>query len=311
MQVKVRAPKEAGLPKGVCWLAQRALYGLRASPAMWAKFFRELMLSMNFRCSRSEPCVFKHATSSVVVICHVDDLFVHGLDTEVEEFIRVLQTHVKCSQPDWLRRSGDKLLMLGRTIQRTARGFVVTTDPKHCLQVVEEMSTYSTKGGLRRTAVPGRKYSSFEEEKLKAPVDAHRHSVFRRNVGRLIYTSLDRPELMYCIKQLASGLACPTELHWSSLMMIASYLQGREAVVINVSVQLEGGEAPKRIHCFADSDWAGNQTRKSTSGGLVLWGSCPMGFWSRGQSSFAMSSCEAELRAAIRAAAEGLYTVSL
>ena len=47
-----------------------------------------------------------------------------------------------------------------------------------------------------------------------------------------------------------------------------------------------------------NADWAGeSSTRRSTSGGVVLAGSCLLASWSRTQASVALSSAEAEFYA--------------
>ena len=56
-----------------------------------------------------------------------------------------------------------------------------------------------------------------------------------------------------------------------------------------------------------DSNFAGcSRTRKSTSGGVVCWGSGVVKSWSKTQATIALSSGEAELAAVIKGAAEGL-----
>ena len=56
---------------------------------------------------------------------------------------------------------------------------------------------------------------------------------------------------------------------------------------------------------YTDSDWAGCQrTRRSTTGCAVMCGSCLVAYWSRTQVSVALSSAEAELNAAVKAACE-------
>ena len=58
---------------------------------------------------------------------------------------------------------------------------------------------------------------------------------------------------------------------------------------------------------YTDADHAGClRTRKSTSGGVVLWGRSVMKAWSRTQTLIALSSGESELAAVTKAAAEGL-----
>ena len=56
-----------------------------------------------------------------------------------------------------------------------------------------------------------------------------------------------------------------------------------------------------------DSDWAGDvETRKSTSGGIVVLGNHPIKSWSTTQSAPALSSCEAEYYALVDGASRGL-----
>ena len=67
--------------------------------------------------------------------------------------------------------------------------------------------------------------------------------------------------------------------------------------------QAEEGE----VAGYTDSDWAGHTvTRKSTRGGVVCRGSHTISWWCKLQSNIALSSCEAELNAALKGAVEGL-----
>ena len=66
-------------------------------------------------------------------------------------------------------------------------------------------------------------------------------------------------------------------------------------------------DSPTEILVYTDSDWAGCQrTRRSTTGGAVMYGSCLVAHWSRTQVSVALSSAEAELNAAVKAACEAI-----
>ena len=61
------------------------------------------------------------------------------------------------------------------------------------------------------------------------------------------------------------------------------------------------------ILVYTDSDWAGDvETRKNTSGGVVCRGSHTISWWCKLQSNIALSSCEAELNAALKGKVEGL-----
>ena len=59
------------------------------------------------------------------------------------------------------------------------------------------------------------------------------------------------------------------------------------------------------VSVFTDSDWGGFVgTRKSTSGGVLMRGGHLIVHWSRTQQLVALSSAEAELNAAVKAAQE-------
>ena len=58
---------------------------------------------------------------------------------------------------------------------------------------------------------------------------------------------------------------------------------------------------------YTDSDWGGcTSARRSTSGGVIMRGKHVVCHWSRTQQLVALSSAEAQLNAAVKAAQEGL-----
>jgi len=66
------------------------------------------------------------------------------------------------------------------------------------------------------------------------------------------------------------------------------------------------GESYWCLGTLLDSDWSWNKSnRKSTSGGFHALSSCPLFNSSRAQKS--LSSCEAELRAIVSSAPDGIY----
>ena len=65
------------------------------------------------------------------------------------------------------------------------------------------------------------------------------------------------------------------------------------------------------IDVQVDSDWAGNEDRKSTSGGIILIGGVGVKHWSRTQKTRALSVGEAEYYAVVTGSAEGLGVQSL
>ena len=68
---------------------------------------------------------------------------------------------------------------------------------------------------------------------------------------------------------------------------------------------------PEKYVVFGDSDWAGSESRRSTTGAFEQYGLHPIEFSCSTQHVIALSSGEAELYATGRAAAGGLQSVQL
>ena len=83
----------------------------------------------------------------------------------------------------------------------------------------------------------------------------------------------------------------PTEADWLMLKRLARYLIDRTRVVVTFGYQDQVGI----IDAWTDTDYAGcRDTRKSTSGGVIMIGSHMVKSWSSTQGNIALSSGEAE-----------------
>ncbi len=133
-----------------------------------------------------------------------------------------------------------------------------------------------------------------------SPADA---TLYRRAAARINYVALDRPDLSFASRVASSRMSNPMEGDDQVIKRIIRYLKGKPRVAIRYRFQDES----EKITVFTDSDWAGDETtRKSTSGGVVCRGSHTISWWCKLQSNIALSSCEAELNAALKGAVEGL-----
>ena len=131
---------------------------------------------------------------------------------------------------------------------------------------------------------------------------------YRALVARANYLAVDRGDIAFCVKELARCMSSPSRQDWEKLRRLARYLRYRPRCVLWYAYQGTTNE----VTCFTDSDWAGcKRTRRSTSGGCMLWESHPIKMWSRTQALVSLSSAEAELYAAIKACSETLGFLSL
>ena len=98
-------------------------------------------------------------------------------------------------------------------------------------------------------------------------------------------------------------MASPTKGDVLRLKRALRYLVGAPRVVNKFIWQ----KPQKHLRTFSDSDWAGCvKTRRSTSGGAVMFGKHLITHWSSTQTTVALSSAEAELNALVKAVSETL-----
>ena len=108
--------------------------------------------------------------------------------------------------------------------------------------------------------------------------------------------------MQYAVTQLAKYVHSPTQAHMVMLKRCIRYLKGTAHLVLHLR--------PKgrlRITAFADSDWAGADDRRITSGVVLLLAGAVVLTFSRTQASRALSSCEAELYGMGSTSAEAMH----
>jgi hypothetical protein len=138
-------------------------------------------------------------------------------------------------------------------------------------------------------------------------LDPSRTTGYRANVARVNYLAADRPDIAYSVKELARKMVKPDEKDEEKVRRLARYLRGKPRTTIWYKYQ----EDPGHVQIYSDSDWAGCKlTRRSTSGGCIMYGSHYIKGWSKTQAVRALSSAEAELYSAVKASAEALGIVS-
>ena len=127
-------------------------------------------------------------------------------------------------------------------------------------------------------------------------------------VARGIYLSQDRSDIQYAVKELSRKMSKPNRADVEKLKHLARYLIGRQRAVIHFDYQ----SVPSHWSVWVDSDWAGCKiTRKSTSGGLVMFGSHVIRSWSTTQNVIALSSGEAEYYSMVKGSTMGMGVKAL
>ncbi|KAK9738940.1 Zinc knuckle [Popillia japonica] len=130
---------------------------------------------------------------------------------------------------------------------------------------------------------------------------------YRELVGCLSYLTLNtRPDICAAVNYYSRFQSLPTESHWKGLKRILRYLCG------TMNLGLFYGKTEKNILVgYADSDWASDTSRKSTTGYLFKVFGSTVCWQTKKQSSIALSSTEAEYVALAMAATEFVWLKNL
>ena len=134
-------------------------------------------------------------------------------------------------------------------------------------------------------------------------LDTEAATMYRALSARILYLSLDRPELAFAAKELCRHFAHPTKAGVEALKRAARFLIGLPRLVWHFPFQAD----TDHMRVFVDTDFGGCvHTRRSTSGGIAMLGTHSLKHWSTTQSTIALSSGEAELSGICKGASTAL-----
>ena len=168
--------------------------------------------------------------------------------------------------------------------------------------------TVSTKNKFQKKqgAKAVKKLERFESTSFALTPDEA--TMYRALSARANYIAQDRPDIAFSTKELCREFAIPNKDSYVKLKRVCRYLVGLPRLVCNYHWQ----EEPDGVDTFVDTDFAGcKTTRRSTSGGVVLYGTHCIRHWSSTQTTISLSSGEAELHGISTGMAHSLALRSL
>ena len=284
----VHCPPEFNMP-GKCLRVRKMLYGLHGSGKAWHSLFKSWMLSIGFRVSEADECVF--IRGELRVCLYVDDCMYTGPDAELARFKQQIDKRFKV-------RHLDGTEYLGLEIQRNKKeGWIRISQKKYIEKILKRFGFSDCKP--KATPMAQGKPLPRLEGKCE---DSELQSLYRSMVGSLMFLSTSsRPDISFCVKELSRHLVHPSELHVQAAGRCFRYLRGTADYTLNYNQNRKAhfhADAPQkqRIYGSADADFAGEwETAKSTTGYGFSGGSGVLTWRAGTQSIVTHSSTEAEL----------------
>ena len=190
---------------------------------------------------------------------------------------------------------------------RPGQGVTIEADPRHVEILVDSTGVKDERPLTTNGSKDDREKEAGRDLAKAEKLDDNSVSKYRSDVARWNFLAADRPDIAFSVKELARRMSEPTTLDVERVRRMVRYLKFRQRVVAWYRYQ----EHPGCLQAYTDSDWAGCPgTRKSTSGGPVMYRSHYSKVWSKTQATRALSSAEAELYSIVKTAAETTGIVS-
>nr|KYP36800.1 Copia protein [Cajanus cajan] len=262
----------------VCKL-HKSLYGLKQAPRCWFAKFRTALLRYGFTQSSSDYSFFSLNRGSVWlhVLVYVDDLVVAGNHSKA-----IMAFKAYLSICFHMKDLGPLKYFLGIEVARSPTG-IFLCQCKYTLDIISEC-------GLLGAKPVGFPLEQNHNLALTTDTPISDPERYRRLIGRLIYLTVTRPELSYCVHILAQFMQNPLQAHWDAALRVVRYLKGHpgQGIILQSNCDLQ-------LYGWCDSDWASCPLpRRSLTGWIVFLGQSPISWKTKKQHIVSRSTAEAE-----------------
>uniref|UniRef100_A0A2N9HJK3 Integrase catalytic domain-containing protein n=1 Tax=Fagus sylvatica TaxID=28930 RepID=A0A2N9HJK3_FAGSY len=237
----------------------------------WFSKFSATLLNHGFIQSKADYSLFtrQDGSSFIALLVYVDDILIASSDAVAVQRLKLfLDAQFK------LKDLGPVRYFLGLEIARSSQGISVS-QRKYALEILEDARLLGCK-----------------------PV---------KLIGRLMYLTLTRPDIVFAVHKLSQFMEHPREPHYKAAQHILQYIKGAPS-----QGMFYPSNSELHIKAFSDSDWAGcPDTRRSTTGYCIFLGHSLVSWKSKKQTTVSRSSTEAEYRAMASAVCEVIWLRSL
>ena len=246
--------------------------------------WQEHVRNLGFQLGLSSKNLFHPQENRVWSLTHGDDFVLTGPTQKLMEFERKMKSVYPIKAKIIGHGSPKSIKTLNRRLHWGKRGVVYKHDPRHFDVLVKDFGLEH--GNFVQTpATP-----DVTEEEESEPLSLVQHHKYRSQVTRCLFLSQDR-DITFIVDELCQKMSSPNQQSLAKLKRLARYLK-RERERGQV---FEYGKLAEELTVFTDSDWAScKETRKSSSGGVLMLGRHTLKALSRKQKVIAKNSAEAE-----------------
>jgi hypothetical protein len=282
-QIYLAPPQGVKVKDGYALRVLRSLYGLKQSARDWNHLCRDYLVTIGFKQSLADPCLFTHQERRIYLLVYVDDILCATEGLKDSEWV-----YSKLSQRFDTKNLGQATKLLGIRITRNRKTREIYLDQEqYLLGVLNKFGMEALK--YRKRGTPMRNYENLEP--TQPDEEHHDANEYQQLVGSLMYAMVHtRPDIAFALGKLSQYMQDPSERHWTYLKALMRYV--RSSLMLRLRF---GPGKDMDLAVYTDADWAGQKSdRKSTSGGVAMLYGGPVCWLSKVQRSVATSSTESE-----------------
>ena len=262
------------LPLGMSWVDPRfsasqsvrlrkAFYGLRQAPRLWYEAIHRFLLSIGFLHSTVDSNLYYG--KGILLLLYVDNILLRNTHKDSVEELNSIKQSLQAKY---------RMADLGRA-QRFLGIHIDQSSPTEGIYIDQETYILTMLNRFRMGLAKGAPSPMDPNVNLNnnqyndRPANAQ---LFLSMVGSLMYAALGtRPDLTFCVATLSRYNQSALQMHIMAARRALRYLKHPASHVLYYARQ----EKDKNSHPigFTDSDWAGNQATRKSTGGIIFFAS--------------------------------------
>ncbi|KAL6183657.1 hypothetical protein ACLB2K_045068 [Fragaria x ananassa] len=211
--------------------------------------------------------------------------FLHDYHVEAALPSRALPPSSPSTGYTRIKDLGQLKYFLGIEVARSKAG-IALSQRKYALEILEDTGFLASKPSTFPVDDHNLALTQTGGELLADP------SQYHRLVGRMIYLTITRPDLVYAVHILSQFMHKPTQLHLNVAHQVLRYIKNTPGQGIFLP-----SNGKLKLTAFCDADWARcKDTRRSITGYCIMLGQALVSWRTKKQSTVSRSSAEAEYR---------------
>jgi hypothetical protein len=197
----------------VCRLT-KSLYGLKQASRQWFSKFSTTLLSLGFTQSKCDYSLFTRMVGSsfIALLVYVDAIVLASNDSDaISSFTHLLNQQFK------LKDLGSLNFFLGLEIVRKSTSIAICQQ-KYALEILEDS------GLLAAKPVNFPMESNLRLSRDEGPLISDPTS-YRRLIGRLLYLTITRPDMVFSVQVLSQFMDKPCQPHLDAAHRVLRYIK--------------------------------------------------------------------------------------